>query len=184
MNFYIETERLLLRELNFSDVEGMFTLDSNPKVHQYLGNKPITTIKQAEENIAYIQQQYKDRGIGRFAVIEKISGDFIGWAGLKLNVGKEEALNGFENFIDIGYRLLPKYWRKGYASEAAFASLEYGFTTKKYQIIYGAADTENVGSNAILQKIGLQLKNEFLYTYTTQSVKVNWYDLNIKDYGN
>jgi ribosomal-protein-alanine N-acetyltransferase len=178
MKFYLETERLILREFQESDLEGMFELDSNPEVHKYLGNNPITTHKQAEDSIAFIQEQYKERGIGRFACIEKASGDFIGWSGLKLNQGEKETLNGFTNFIDIGYRLIPRFWSKGYASESAFACLDFGFKKMNYDIIYGAADVENIGSNKILQKIGLHFVNEFDY----KGVNVNWYELKKSDY--
>jgi|GEM_PF-2058430 len=40
MKFHIETERLILRELRITDLEGMFGLDSDPEVYKYLGNKP------------------------------------------------------------------------------------------------------------------------------------------------
>ncbi|WGH74944.1 GNAT family N-acetyltransferase [Tenacibaculum tangerinum] len=173
MKFYLQTERLILRELQESDLEGMFELDSNPEVHKYLGNKPITTRKQAKDNIAFIKEQYKKRGVGRFACIEKVSGDFIGWSGLKLNQGKKESLNGFTNFIDIGYRFIPRYWNKGYASESAFACLDFGFNKLHYDIIYGAADVANIGSNKVLQKIGLEFVNEFVH----EGVDVNWYEL-------
>ena len=79
----IETDRLILRELLLTDDAGMFELDTNPQVHQYLGNNPITTINQAREIIAMVMRQYASNGIGRWAVIEKASGDFIGWCGLK-----------------------------------------------------------------------------------------------------
>ncbi|CAM1359042.1 Ribosomal-protein-alanine N-acetyltransferase [Tenacibaculum sediminilitoris] len=178
MTFHLETDRLILREIHESDIEGIFELDSNPEVHKYLGKNPITTFKQAEENITFIQEQYKERGIGRFACIEKSSGDFMGWSGLKLNQGEKESLNGFTNFIDIGYRFIPRFWGKGYASESAFACLGFGFKEMKYDIIYGAADLENVGSNKILQKIGLLLVNKFDY----EGVDVNWYALKKTDY--
>ena len=183
MKFYLETERLILREILESDIEGMFELDSNPQVHQYLGKKPITTKDQAEKNISFIREQYKERGIGRFAAIEKRSGEFIGWSGLKLNKGEKEALNGFENFIDIGYRFIPKYWKNGYGYESAIACLQFGFQQMKYEVIYGAADVENIGSNKILQKIGLQFVNEFDYKYDQNTIKVNWYELKKENYG-
>mgnify|MGYP000468792821 FL=1 len=182
MEFYLETEKLILREIQESDVDGMFELDSNRNVHLYLGNSPITTKKEAEININFIKQQYKERGIGRFAVIEKSSGNFIGWSGLKLNSGEKEALNDVQNFIDIGYRFIPKYWRKGYGLESAITCLKYGFNTMKYNSIYGAADIKNIGSNKILQKIGLQFVNEFDYKYEQNTIKVNWYELKKENY--
>ena len=185
MKFYLETERLIIREIQENDVDGMFELDSNKQVHLYLGNKPIKTIKDAEKNIAIIRNQYKERGIGRFATIEKTTGKFIGWSGLKLNVGENEALNGFQDFIDIGYRFIPKYWKKGYGLEAALVCLNYGFKIMNYETIYGAADVKNIGSNKILQKIGLQFVNEFNYQYKDKNtVRVNWYELKKENYGN
>jgi ribosomal-protein-alanine N-acetyltransferase len=179
MEVYIETKRLIIREIREADLEGMFELDSNTEVHKYLGNNPIKTKEEAKNSIQFIKDQYIQRGIGRFAVIEKKSGDFIGWSGFKLNKGEKETLNGFDKFIDIGYRFIPKYWKKGYGLEAAIACLDFGYKTLNYDIIYGAADVENVGSNKILQKIGLQFINEFEY----DNVKVNWYQLKKENYG-
>ena len=83
MEKYLETERLILRELLPTDVVGMFELDSDPEVHKYLGNNPVRTIEETREIIKIICQQYLDNGIGRWAAIEKTSGEFIGWSGLK-----------------------------------------------------------------------------------------------------
>jgi len=178
MQFYIETERLILREVIEQDVDGMFELDSNPIVHQYLGKKPITTKQQAKNVVKFIRQQYEERGIGRFATIEKASGEFIGWSGLKLNVGKKEELNGKQNFYDIGYRFMPRYWNKGYATESSIAILDFGFKTLKLKKIVGAAEIENIASNKILLKIGLQFINEFDF----ENAKVNWYELKKENY--
>ena len=81
MKTSIETERLLLRELLPTDDAGMFELDSNPEVHIYLGNKPVKSIEESREAIANIRQQYLENGIGRWAVILKETGEFIGWFG-------------------------------------------------------------------------------------------------------
>ncbi len=178
MKFYIETERLILREVLETDVDGFFELDSDPLVHKYLGNKPIKTKEEAKNNLTFIREQYKEHGIGRFAVIEKSSGNFTGWSGLKFNKGEKELLNGFTNFIDIGYRLLPKYWGKGYATESSLACLEYGFKEMKYDHIYGAALLDNIASNKILKKIGLDFINEF----AIEKDKANWYELDKTTY--
>lgn len=178
MTFYLETERLLLREFQEQDTAGIFELDSNPEVHKYLGNRPITTYKQAEDIISFFEKQYRENGIGRFAAFEKETGDFIGWSGLKFNTGEKEELNGFTEFIDIGYRLIPRFWGKGYASESAFACLDFGFKKMNYDIIYGAAEADNIGSNKILQKIGLKYINNFVF----EGHDAKWYELKKTDY--
>ncbi len=178
MKIYLETERLILREILPTDVDGMFELDANPIVHQYLGKKPVKTKLEAKNVIQFIRKQYKERGIGRFAAIEKSSGNFIGWSGLKLNLDEKEELNGKRDFYDIGYRFIPRFWGKGYATETSLAVLDYGFNTLNIKTIFGAAEIENIASNKILQKIGLHFINEFYF----ENVKVNWYELKKEDY--
>lgn len=171
----IETERLILRKLTASDDQAMFLLDSNPKVHQYLGNKPVTSIEESREYIENIQIQYIQNGVGRFAVILKETNEFIGWAGLKFIT---EPVNERLNFYDIGYRFIEDYWGKRYGQEAAKAWLDYGFNHLNIQKICAYADIENKGSIKILEKIGLQSVSEFDY----EAIPHIWLELTKTDY--
>ncbi len=108
----IKTERLILREFEEADAESLFLMDSNPEVVKYTGVLPVTEFHESEHIIRMIRKQYIDYGTGRLAVVEQKSGLFIGWCGLKFCI---EA-NGYKNFYDLGYRFLPEYWGKGYAS--------------------------------------------------------------------
>jgi ribosomal-protein-alanine N-acetyltransferase len=163
----LETDRLIIREILPTDVIGMFELDSDPEVHKYLGNKPITNIKQALNNIEFIRQQYQDNGIGRWAIIEKETNNFIGWTGFKLIT---ERINAHTNYYDLGYRLIRKYWNNGFATESAKASLDYGFNALKIREVYGMTDTRNLGSKKILEKVGL--KN--IETFDNNGVPFYW----------
>lgn len=156
----IETERLLLREVVFSDVDGMFELDSNPNVHIYLGNKPVTTIEQSALYIENLQQQYKDFGTGRWAVILKETNEFIGWSGIKFIT---DEINNHKNFYEIGYRFIEKHWGKGYATEAGKAFIDHAFNEMKVEAVYAFADEGNDNSRKILEKLGLQFVNSFEY---------------------
>ncbi len=165
----IETNRLILRNLELSDVQGIFELDSDPDVHKYLGNNPIKTLKEAEGIVTYIRNQYTQHGIGRWAVIDKLTNEFIGWSGLKY----ETQVKKDEPYFDIGYRLKKKFWGKGIATESAKLALAYGFEELKLKEISGAADVQNIASNKILQKIGLKYANRFNYDNEPH----NWYTI-------
>lgn len=107
MEIFTETERLILREIVPADRDGLFAIDSDPDVNIYLGRKPVETIEQIDDIIAFIRKQYVDIGIGRWAMIEKGTNNFIGWCGLKL---VKELTNKHINYYDLGYRLNKKYW--------------------------------------------------------------------------
>ena len=177
MSLQIETPRLIIREITAEDEQGMFEMDSDPEVHVYLGNRPYTDIAQSRENIEIIQQQYKENGIGRWAVMLKDTGEFIGWTGFKLIT---EEVNGHINHYDFGYRHMRKHWRKGYAYEAAKASLDYGIDILRLKDIYAMTDVENAGSRRILEKLGFRLVEIFPYDGSfvwIHGQPITWYKL-------
>lgn len=171
MKIFAETERFILREIIPSDADGFFELDSDPDVHKYLGNKPITSRVQAIDAINLIRAQYVTNGIGRWAIIDKKTNLFVGWTGLKLIT---DETNHHKNYYDLGYRLIKKYWRLGIATETALASLEYAFSKLQAKEVYAIADRENDGSNKILNKIGFS----FIETFDLDGIKHNWYKIN------
>lgn len=173
MNTMLQTERLILREVDECDLDGLFKLDSDPEVHRYLGNNCVTSRDEAAKTISSLKKQYAENGIGRWAIIHKLSGEFIGWTGLKL---VKDTLNGHTDFYDLGYRLRREFWGNGYASESALASLNYGFETMKIETIYASAHVENIQSNKILKKLGFQ----FVETYPYESWIKNWYEITHK----
>lgn len=170
MNLILETERLIMRPIELSDDKALFALDSNPNVHLYLGNNPVTEMEQVHEYIKSIQNQYEQNGIGRFAVELKDTQEVIGWAGLKF-ITEED--NGHINFYDIGYRLREEFWGKGYALEAAAKWLDHALHTMKVPAVYASAHIDNIGSNKILHKIGLRQNGRFLWN----GITCNWYEL-------
>ena len=177
MKIFVETERLILREILPTDVDGLFELDSDPEVHRYLGNKPVTDKDQIVDVINFIRQQYIDNGIGRWAIINKKTNDFIGWTGLKFVT---DLTNNHKNYYDLGYRLIKRYWGQGIATETAIASLQYAFDKLDASEVYAMADCENDGSNKILNKIGLT----FIETFDLDGIKHNWYKIDKTEYDN
>lgn len=180
MQVHIETPRLIIREMRTDDDAAMFEMDSDAEVHKYLGNNPYKDIEQSRENIAFIQQQYKDNGIGRWAVTIKETGEFVGWTGYKL---MREKVNGHVGHYDFGYRHMRKHWRMGYAYEAAKAALDYGIEVLGFRDIYGMTDIDNTGSRRILEKLGFEFVEVFNYDgqpFWLTGQPVTWYKLDVK----
>ncbi|KUJ50951.1 GNAT family N-acetyltransferase [Chryseobacterium sp. JAH] len=155
---FIETERLILREIITEDAEAFFAMDSNPEVVKYVGTKPLTHISQSVEMIENIRNQYTENRIGRWAAINKEDGKLVGWSGLKLI----KEINNHKNIHDLGYRFTPEYWGKGYATETSIAVLNYAFNEMKLDQVFAYADVENDASNHVLRKLGFEEKGTFI----------------------
>ena len=78
--------------------------------------------------------------------------EFIGWCGLKARPERNE--------IDLGYRFMKTAWGKGYATEAAFACIKYGFEKLNLERIVGRAMPQNTASLKVLQKCDMQYVGE------------------------
>jgi len=157
------------------DVDPFFEMDSDPQVHKYLGTPPVRNKDQIAETIRYVRQQYIDNGIGRWAIVEKSTNQFIGWTGLKM---VNYMMNNRTNYYDLGYRLIRKYWGHGFASETAWASLDYGFDKLNLNEIIATVNCENAASNTIAEKLGFT----FCETFYVQELKHNWYKINKNDW--
>ena len=176
MNVCIETERLLIRPLQLADYEGMFVMDSDPEVHKYVGKNPVQTKEHIKEVISFVRQQYKDHGIGRWAVIEKASNEFAGWVGFKYMAGP---INQHSNFYDFGYRFARRFWGMGYASEAGRAALNHGIESLGFKDIYAMTDIDNGASRRVLEKLGFKYIETFDYDaepgWRTEGQPTTWY---------
>jgi len=170
MQIQIETNRLILRAIEASDAQGIFELDSDPEVHRYLGEKPIKSIEEAKAIVKYIQKQYEENGVARWAIIDKMTNEFVGWSGLKY----EKEVRSEMDYYDLGYRLKKKFWGRGIATETALESLKYGFQTINLKEIYAGAHIENIASNNVLQKAGLK----FIETFEYDKEPHHWYKIN------
>ncbi|WP_432713548.1 GNAT family N-acetyltransferase [Pedobacter sp.] len=151
MKQILETNRLILRELNQSDAKNFYDLNSNPNVIKYTANSAFKNVEEAREFLEKYQD-YRLNGCGRWAVVEKTTNKFIGWCGLKFDETKNET--------DIGFRFFEEEWNKGYATESATACLQYGFENLKLKRIVGRAMKENIGSIKVLEKIGLKYEKD------------------------
>lgn len=149
MAFELQTERFLLREHTQNDAPDFFELNEDPDVIKYTGDARFADLEAAKTFLENYDH-YQKYGFGRWAVIAKSNGEYMGWCGLKYTASLDE--------YDIGFRLSKKHWNKGFASEVAKACLEAGFSQFKIQTIVGRALKKNVASIRVLEKIGLTYK--------------------------
>ena len=152
MPVILKTERLLLRTFEPGEGALIYRLNENPEVTRYTGD-PVRDIAHGEEVLQQvILPQYIRYGYGRWAVELIKTGEFIGWCGLKYMPERGE--------VDLGYRFFQSAWGKGYATEAAQATVRYGLEQAGLQRIVGRAMPGNRASIRVLEKCGMQFIGE------------------------
>ncbi len=175
MKTLLETERLIIREIELTDVDDFYEMDSDPEVHKYIDQMPITSKEEMVKVIEMLQKQYAENGIARWAVLDKNTGEMLGWCGLKFF---REPLNGLVNVYEHGYRFKQKHWGKGYATESSKAIIDWGFKNLKVDTFYAMTHPENENSMHILRKIGFEFKGFFDLKYGDFEIeKCTWFEL-------
>lgn len=173
MTIQLETDRIILREIDHNDLDVMLKLHNHPEVQTYLGEEyPVEAdfIKHVIDNIW--QKEYATIGHGRWATVLKETGEVMGWAGLKY-------LEDYK-IVDLGYRFFPEFWGMGIATECSFALRDCAFDRFKMEELWGMAWFKNKPSNHILQKIGLRFVKRAPYDEVSNDVM--WYKLTMDEY--
>lgn len=146
----LETKRLILRPATLDDAPHLLSLNSDPEVMHFTGDEKLLNLLEAENLIRdRMMAQYEKYKMSRFSLCLK-DGTFIGWCGLKYFEDNGE--------VDLGYRLMKKYWGQGYATEASFAALQNGFEKLNLQKIVARAMPDNKASIKVLQKLGMTFR--------------------------
>ena len=149
-NQILRTERLLLRPWRETDLEPFAALTADPAVMEYFTK---TLDRQESDALA---AQFRDRfdeqgGYGRWAVEVVDVAPFIGFVGLQ----KVTFEVPFSPCVEVGWRLTREHWGKGYATEAARASLRYGFEQLGLDEIVSFTVPANARSRAVMERIGM-----------------------------
>lgn len=154
--FSIETKRLILREFQPKDVHQIAPILANPQVMKFSPTGILSAL-QTQEKIDGFITSYKEFGFGKWAVIFKESNQLIGYCGIAI----EQIDNVTER--EIGYRLHPNFWGKGLATEAASATIQYGFEQFKFTDIIGIVNPANTASVRVLEKIGMKSEKATIF---------------------
>jgi ribosomal-protein-alanine N-acetyltransferase len=165
----VETERLVLSGFELHDLDELSAILSNPAVMRYMpGGNPFAR-ERAEKTLRGIIGHWEERGFGWWAVRRRDRPNLIGWCGLTYL----EELNETE----VAYLFDEPFWSKGLATEAALASLRYGFNDVGLDTIVALAHVDNIASRRVMEKCGmtyvenLQLWGLELAKYTISRVK-------------
>lgn len=145
---YLETNRLLIRKFELDDLQAVLEYTSDHNVMQYIP-EGVFTEKDAAD---FIDKNMGD-GVQKFAVVLKDENVLIGHIVFHKYFG--------EHTYEIGWVFNPKYYNKGYASEAAHATLKYGFEELKLHRIIATCQPENTSSYRVMEKIGMRREGYF-----------------------
>ena len=148
----IETERLLLREYSRDDFDALYEIMSDPETMQHY---PAPFDKERTGRwIEWNLENYSKHGFGLWAVVLKETGAFIGDCGITL-----QDIDG-ERLPEIGYHIHKKYWRRGYAKEAAQAVRDWAFGHTDYPALYSYCKYTNEASFKTAEAIGMHFHKE------------------------
>jgi RimJ/RimL family protein N-acetyltransferase len=155
---YLETERLVLRELDPGDLDDLVALDSDPAVMHYVTGGRPTSREEMRDDILPFWLGFHERGepFGFFAAIERATGSFLGWFHLRPRTGHSP-----RDGVELGFRLHRWAWGRGYATEASRALIRKAFTELGVERVYAETMAVNVASRRVMEKAGLRYVRTF-----------------------
>ncbi|MEH7883907.1 GNAT family protein [Bacillus sp. JJ1609] len=145
---YLETNRLLIRKFELGDLRAVLEYTSDIHVMRYIPEGVF-----AEEDATKFLNENMGDHAQKFAVALKDENILIGHIAFHKYFG--------EHTYEIGWVFNPKYYNRGYASEAAHSTLKYGFEELKLHRIMATCQPENTASYRVMEKIGMRREGYF-----------------------
>ena len=152
-----ETERIKFREIQYSDFDTWLKFHENPLAHQYWNSLPEPPKIACEKWYEKQFYRYKNNLGGMNALVEKESGKLIGHCGLLI-----QDVDDIEE-LEIGYSLLPQFWNKGFATEAAKKCKDFAFSENFSQSLISIISITNKPSENVAIKNGMSIDKTTVY---------------------
>ncbi len=149
----LQTERLILRQLNTDDVNAIFELRSSKVVNKLITRKTPKNHKEASEFISICHQEFEKQNRIFWAMQYKETNELIGTI-VYHNISLEN------NYAEVGYEMNPKFHKKGFINEAMQAIISFGIKTKNLKVIEAFTHQNNMASIALLEKHNFVLQPE------------------------
>jgi ribosomal-protein-alanine N-acetyltransferase len=148
----IETARLRFRQLCVDDLDDLWLIVSDSEVMKYLGVIAGTILSREETQVTLekMLEFWAVNGLGRWAVVDKKDGKLIGLCGFRL----------FDTTPELFYLFNKESWGKGLATEAARATLRYGFEELGVDRIIAVTRHANQASINVMTKLGMKYEKE------------------------
>ena len=151
----LRTERLLLRRWRDDDLEPFAALTADPEVMRYF---PAPLDRDASDALAArADGLFETHGFGLWALELRATGEFIGFTGLAPMPDGVPGSGG----VEVGWRLAREFWGAGYASEAARASVRFGFDVAGLAEVNSITAVINGRSRAVMERIGMRQADFF-----------------------
>jgi RimJ/RimL family protein N-acetyltransferase len=152
----VETARLVLRPFVEEDLDDYTRLIfADAEVMRYLPKRDLAPRDRAEQTIAIFTEHWSLYGFGVWAVTDKITGAFMGHCGLGQVPEAGE--------VEVLYSLGKTYWGQGFATEAARASVRFGFERANLTRLIALAVPENIGSRRVMEHLGFSYEKDAHY---------------------
>ncbi len=155
MNIIAETDRLTIRELEEEDALSLYKIESDSRIIEFIPWNKLRTLNECRRQIKKYMNDYKKYKLNTWAVVVKETNEVIGVTQLFYS----NRIKG----VEIGTKLLPKYWNKGYASELSKAVVYYGLYELGIDEITAATDVNNAGAIKSLINMGMTFKKYGYY---------------------
>ncbi len=154
-----ETERLIFRKLVQEDFDEWIEIFKEKDVPKFLGlDASLSPHKLCELWFEKVFNRYNNNLGGHNVLVDKKTNQMIGHCGLLVqNIENEERL-------EIGYSILPKFWRMGYAFEAAKKCKDFAFENNFAKELISVVHVENIGSEKVARKNGMHFE-KFIENY-------------------
>lgn len=168
-----ESERLLFRPQHRDDFAEWLPAMEHPDTERFLG---MTGISTAEERcktwFQRVENRYQNDLGGTNVLVDKASGKIVGQCGLLV-----QEVDGVQE-LEIGYTIIPAYWNRGYATEAARKCKQFAFENNFADSIISIIHVENIRSEMVARKNGMQLDK----TTTFKGMPVNIFRIRRSDF--
>jgi ribosomal-protein-alanine N-acetyltransferase len=143
----IKTQRLSMVPLRPADAAVLHCIYQEEGMLRYFPNPNPPPLEKVQRFVAGQQEHWDQFGYGNWGVIPEEESEIVGWAGLQYlpELGETE----------VGFLLSRRCWGKGYATEAARASLKFGFDNFDLEHVIALVHPENAASLRVIEKCGL-----------------------------